>query len=168
MKKERRKLAFELLVLFLVLFFIVASFSYDRRAKLMPLLVGFSTLVLVLVLLVNRIHPVSIIGKIDVDWTENLRLQELSQEREKEVGPKRFLLIVLWIFGFFLSILLFGFYISIALFTFAFLRFQGKVSHTKALLAAVLTWAAVLAIFEWAMGFGLFEGLLFGAILPPL
>ena len=168
MKADRGRLAFTALILLFVLFFIVTSFSYEHDARLIPLLVGFSTLVLVLAVLVNEIHPVSIIEKMNVDWTKDLKVQEFSPKKKEKVAAKKLLIIICWIFGFFLFIFLFGFPISIALFTFAFLKIEGKVSWAKALLTAVIVSAAVFVIFEWAMGFGLFEGVLFGEIIPPI
>ena len=168
MKADRGRLAFTALILLFVLFFIVTSFSYEHDARLIPLLVGFSTLVLVLAVLVNEIHPVSIIEKMNVDWTKDLKVQESSPKKKEKVVAKKLLIIICWIFGFFLFIFLFGFPISIALFTFAFLKIEGKVSWAKALLTAVIVSAAVFVIFEWAMGFGLFEGVLFGEIIPPI
>ncbi|MEE9501080.1 MAG: tripartite tricarboxylate transporter TctB family protein [Candidatus Aminicenantaceae bacterium] len=168
MKADRGRLAFTALILLFVLFFIVTSFSYEHDARLIPLLVGFSTLVLVLAVLVNEIHPVSIIEKMNVDWTKDLKVQESSPKKKEKVAAKKLLIIICWIFGFFLFIFLFGFPISIALFTFAFLKIEGKVSWVKALLTAVIVSAAVFVIFEWAMGFGLFEGVLFGEIIPPI
>ena len=168
MKADRGRLAFTALILLFVLFFIVTSFSYEHNARLIPLLVGFSTLVLVLAVLVNEIHPVSIIEKMNVDWTKDLKVQESSPKKKEKVAAKKLLIIICWIFGFFLFIFLFGFPISIALFTFAFLKIEGKVSWAKALLTAVIVSAAVFVIFEGAMGFGLFEGVLFGEIIPPI
>lgn len=168
MKVDRGWLVFTALILLFVLFFIVTSFSYEHDARLIPLLVGFSTLVLVLAVLVNEIHPVSIIEKMNVDWTKGLKVQESSPKKKEKVSAKKLLIIICWIFGFFLFIFLFGFPISIALFTLAFLKIEGKVSWAKALLTAVIVSAAVFVIFEWAMGFGLFEGVLFGEIIPPI
>jgi hypothetical protein len=168
MKVDRGRLAFTALILLFVLFFIVTSFSYEHDARLIPLLVGFSTLVLVLAVLVNEIHPVSIVEKMNVDWTKDLKVQESSPKKKEKVSAKKLLIIICWIFSFFLFIFLFGFPISIALFTLAFLKIEGKVSWVKALLTAVIVSAAVFVIFEWAMGFGLFEGVLFGEIIPPL
>jgi hypothetical protein len=168
MKVDRGSLAFTALILLFVLFFIVTSFSYEHDARLIPLLVGFSTLVLVLAVLVNEIHPVSIVEKMNVDWTKDLKVQESSPKKKEKVSAKKLLIIICWIFGFFLFIFLFGFPISIALFTLAFLKIEGKVSWVKAILTAVIVSAAVFVIFEWAMGFGLFEGVLFGEITPPI
>jgi hypothetical protein len=168
MKLDRGRLAFTALILLFVLFFIVTSFSYEHDARLIPLLVGFSTLVLVLAVLVNEIHPLSIVEKMNVDWTKDLKVQESSPKKKEKVSAKKLLIIICWIFSFFLFIFLFGFPISIALFTLAFLKIEGKVSWVKALLTAVIVSAAVFVIFEWAMGFGLFEGVLFGEIIPPI
>jgi hypothetical protein len=168
MKADRNRVAFTSLILLFVMFFVVTSFTYESQARLIPLLVGFVTLVLVLAVLINEIHPISVIEKMNVDWTKNLRVQESSPKKKDKVAAKKFLIIICWIFGFILSIFLFGFPISIALFTFAFLKIDGKVSWVRALLTAGIVWAAVFVIFEWAMHFGLFEGLLFGEIIPPI
>lgn len=168
MKADRGRLAFTTLILLFVLFFIETSFSYEHDARLIPLLVGFSTLVLVLAVLINEIHPVSIIERMNVDWARNFRTQEFSPQKKEKVAVKKKLTILCWTFGFFLFIFLFGFHISIALFSFAFLKIEGKVSWTKALLTAGIVSAAVFVIFEWAMNFGLFEGMLWGEIIPPL
>ena len=168
MKADRGRLAFTALIFVFVLFFVVISFSYEYKSRLIPLLVGSSTLVLVLAVLVNEIRPVSILEKINVDWTKDLRGQVSAPKIKEKVGTKKFLIIICWIFGFFLLIFLFGFHISIALFTFVFLRIEGKVNWIKALLMAGIAWAFVFAVFELAMDFGLFEGILFGEIIPPI
>ena len=168
MKTNPRRLTFSVLILLFVLFIIVTSFNYDYDARLIPLLVGFSTLALVLAVIINEIHPVSILEKMNIDWTENLRGQEAVSKTKDKVPTKKFLIILCWIFGFFLLIFLLGFHISIALFTFVFLKIEGKVSCAKALLTAGIVSVAFFVIFEWAMDFGLFDGMLFGEIIPPL
>lgn len=168
MKADRGRLTFAVLILLFVLSIIVMSFRYDRDARLIPLLVGFSTLVLVLAVLVNDINPFSIIERMDVDWTRNFRTQEFSPQKQERVGAKKFLIILCWTFGFFIFIFLFGFHISIALFTFVFLKSEGKVSWFQALLTAGIVSAAVFVIFDWAMKFELFKGILWGEIIPPI
>ena len=126
------------------------------------------TFVLVLAVLIHEIRPMPFLEKMNADWTKDLRLQRPSLEKEEKVGLKKYLTIFGWTFGFFLSIFLFGFHIAIAVFTFLFLRIEGKMGWVKALLMAGLTWATVFLIFEWVMGFGLFEGIIFGEIIPLL
>jgi hypothetical protein len=166
MKVDRGRVAFIAFILLFVLFFIVSSFSYEHKARLMPLLAGFSTLLLALALLIHEIRPVVFIEKMNVDWTKDLRALESSPQIIEKVHTKKNLIILCWMFGFFLSIFLLGFHISIALFTFTFLKIEGKASWIKALLTAGLAWAAVFVIFEWAMQFGLYKGILFGEIIP--
>ena len=82
MKTNPRRLTFSVLILLFVLFIIVTSFNYDYDARLIPLLVGFSTLALVLAVIINEIHPVSILEKMNIDWTENLRGQEAVSHKK--------------------------------------------------------------------------------------
>ncbi len=168
MKTDRGRLAFTSLLFLFVIFFIAMSFSYEYNSRLIPLLVGFPTLVLILAVFVLDIRPVSFLEKMNSDWTENLRAQESLPRTKDEVPAKKFLTIVCWIFGFFLSIFLLGFHISIVLFTFGFLKVEGKASWLKALLTAGIVWAFVFLLFERGMNFGLFEGIMFGEIIPHI
>jgi hypothetical protein len=168
MKAVRGKLAFIVLILLFALFFIVAALSLDQKARLIPLLVGSSTLMLALAALINDIHPFVFIEKMSVDWTEDLRARKSSLQREEKANTKNVLIIICWMLGFFLFIFLLGFHISIALFTFVFLKIEGKVSWMKAILAAGIVWATVFLLFEWMMGLSLFGGGIFGEIIPPI
>jgi hypothetical protein len=168
MKTDRGRVAFTALIFLFALFFIVASFGYDHEAGLIPLLTGLSTLVLVLAVLINEIHPVGFIERMNVDWTKDFMAQEFSLQKKEKIGEKKFLIIMCWVFSFFLFIFLFGFHISIAMFTFVFLKIEGKISWIRALLMAGIVTATVFVIFEWAMGFRLFEGILLGEIIPPI
>jgi hypothetical protein len=168
MISDRRSFVFAVLILLLCLFFIVMSFSYEYTSRLIPLLVGSSTLVLVLAVLIHEIHPVPILKRLIIDWTKDLRGQESLFKKRDKIPLRKLLIMICWILGFFLLIFLLGFHISIALFTFVFLKIEGKAGWIRASVVAGITWAAVFVIFEWAMDFGLFGGVVFGAIISPL
>jgi hypothetical protein len=138
------------------------------KERLIPLLVGFSTLALVLAVIINEIHSVGFIEKMNIDWTKNFSDRETSPQKKDAAGAENIIIILCWIFGFFLSIFLLGFHISIALFVFVFLKIEGKAGWLKAIVTAGIAWATIFVIFEWAMDFGLFDGVLFGEIIPPV
>jgi hypothetical protein len=168
MKPERRRLYFSALFLLLACVFVVASLSYDFNARLVPLAVGFLTLALSVLVLINEVNPIPFVKKLSIDFTENYRSREPVAQKETAVSPQRFFVLVIWTTGFVLGIFMLGFHISIALFTFAFLKTEARASWPKAFLVTGIVWAAVFMIFEWAMGFSLFKGWVFGEILPPV
>jgi hypothetical protein len=168
MSADRGSLTFAVLIFLLCLFFVIISFNYEYNSRLIPVLVGFSTLVLALAVLIHEIQPVSILEKMNIDWTKDLRVTESVTEKKDGIPPQKYLVVLCWILGFFLLTFLFGFHISVALFTFVFLKIEGKVGWIKASLIAGISEAGIFVIFEWAMGFGLFEGILFGEIIPPI
>lgn len=168
MKTERRRLYFSALFLLLACVFVVTSLSYESDARLVPLVVGFITLVLSVLILINEIYPIPFITKLSIDFTENYRSREPVVQKEKVVSLQRFFVLLIWTVGFVLGIFMLGFHISIALFTLAFLKIEARATWLKAFLVTGIVWAAVFVIFEWAMGFSLFKGLIFGEILPPV
>jgi hypothetical protein len=168
MSTGRGGLAFAVFVFLLSLFFVLMSFDYEHNSRLIPLLVGLLTLALVFAVLIHEIRPFSILEKLNIDWTKELRVQESAFEKKDKDPARRIWIILFWMFGFFLLIFLFGFPISIALFTFVFLKIEAKAGWIRSSVMAGLSWAVVFVIFELAMGFELFEGVLFGEIIPPI
>jgi hypothetical protein len=159
-----------LVMVFLVfnLVVIFASTKHTADARAVPLLAGGFTLILILVVLINEIHPLSAIERINVDITKNYRPEDLMAHSEPEVTQKKLFTAILGIAVFFLTILALGFYVSIPLFTFIFMRVKGRASWTKAFFTAAAVDGLIFVFFKVAMGVGLFKGLVFGEILPPL
>jgi hypothetical protein len=168
MKMDKWRFLFSALLLIFVLIIISASFRYETKARLVPLIAGIVTLILLLSVLVNEIYPIPFIEKLNIDMTKELRTPDSSFQTKETIPSKKLVAIMSWIIGFFLFIFVFGFHFSIALFTFAFLKIRGKTSWTKALLMAGIVWGAVFMIFELAMSFSLFKGWLFGEIIPKI
>ncbi|MBM3285516.1 MAG: hypothetical protein FJY81_06550 [Candidatus Aminicenantes bacterium] len=168
MRLKRGHLAFSAALFVFVLVVILTSFSYEPRARLVPLLAGLGTLALTAAVLVNELRPVPFIEKLSFDLTKNYRPQEPAFRAAKTVTAARFYAFLGWLFGFFLSIFLFGFSISIALFTLAFLKVEGRRTWLEALLTAAIVSVLVFITIEFAMGLSLFKGWLFGEIVPPL
>ncbi|MFC2170220.1 tripartite tricarboxylate transporter TctB family protein [Acidobacteriota bacterium] len=168
MKVDKSRFAFTTLLLIFVLVMITASFNYDPKARLIPLLIGLATLILVVPVLFNQIHPISLVKKLDINLIENHLVKQRSIPTDQVVPEKRFFIFLFWITGLFIIIFSLGFYVGIALFTFAFLKIEGKVSWAKALIATAIGCGAIFIVFELAMGIRLFKGLFCGEILPQI
>ena len=160
-----------LMALFLFLFtlvIILASFHYTAETRIVPLVVGGATGLLLLVVITNTIRPLSILKKLDIDLTKKYKQEELNILTENRVGSQQLLGIILWIIFFFLMIFAIGFHLSIPLCTVIFLKVQGKAAWPRALISGVVIWAVVFVLFEVAMDFSLYRGWLLGEVIPPI
>lgn len=144
----------------LVMVIIVFSFSYESDARLIPLILGFATLVLILLDIINGIRPLTFIKKLDRDLTKDYMVQADSLPIDTGESFKKIFGLTVWILGFFLIILMLGFHIGIVVFAFTFFKFKGKTGWMKALIATGVIWAFVFVVFEIAMGFELYKGLI--------
>lgn len=91
-----------------------------------------------------------------------------SRESDRHASEKKSLGIVSWMCGFFIVIFLVDFHIGIILFVLAFLKVQARVSWVKASIATAIIWCVTYFLFEVALGFTMFKGLLFGELIPDL
>lgn len=92
---------------------------------------------------------------------EMLRKPEKEEEQTIEVSifPRRFVVILAWIGGFFLSIYLLGFLLAIPLFMFTNVKAHGKGWLVATCLAGLMA-IAMYAIFEVGLQVVLYRGLL--------
>jgi hypothetical protein len=167
MKLKRGHFIFSALFFIFILMVILTAFRYEPRARLVPLIFGLGTLILVATVLVNELRPIPLIQKLSFDLTKDYRSDEPAVRSEKVASARRFFVFLGWLFGFFLSIFLFGFHISIALFTLAYLKIEGTAGWIRALLTAGIVSLVVFIIIDFAMGLSLFKGWLFGEFIPP-
>jgi len=168
MKALKGEQLFSFFLLVFILGFIFISFSYDHKTRLIPLGVALATLLMLGGVIIHDIRPVPFLERLNRDLTEMYRNEGQSGRKEQKAGGRKFFVFLCWISGFFLSILFFGFNISIVLFAFAFFKTEAGFSWIKSLWASGLIWGGIFAVFELALDFVLFKGLLFGEVLPPL
>jgi len=147
------------------LIFIILSFGYKPNSRLVPLLVGMGTLIIGVTLLVNEIHPIRLMSKLDISVMDLGGEVRRDESDERGVG-KKVLSVTAWFTAFFVIVFLLGFHVGVGLFTFTFLRFHGRVSWLKAGITAAVLFGSIFFLFEVALGFKLFRGVLFGELMP--
>ena len=163
---NKGKLIFAAILLVLTLCFIIASFSYEEpRARMVPLAIGIATFIMGLVSVLHEIRPIQFITRFDMSIID-LSKQIDSKEKPEETLDIKLLGSIGWITGFFIVIFLLGFHIGIIAFMLAFLKVRGRIGWIKSTVTAIIVWAGIYFLFEKAMGFSLFKGVLFGEILP--
>ncbi len=149
------------LYLVIVLFIVMESLRMGGDGSVVPLVIGVPTAAMALAGIAGCFFPA---------LQPRFAPHESSPESGSgEAAPwSRAGIIVAWLAGFFLLILLIGFYLAIPLYTLAFLKVHGKVAWWKATVTTAVLWAVIYVSFDVLMGQRLFEGILFGALLPVI
>jgi Tripartite tricarboxylate transporter TctB family len=174
---------FHILLLLGVLSMISSSFKFTERARLLPLMIGLPTAVLLLVSLVRELKP-DLVLRVQ-NWmaifhseeTEDRNPAEFSSAVEQELPPLRsFFIGGAWSSLLFVLVLFLGFLAATVLLVPCFLFVFARYAWWR-----VLLYTAVLFLVEW-YGFELLLGLKLwhgsvpeiipgfvgGGILPPL
>jgi hypothetical protein len=154
-------------------FFAISSLSYRGMAGFVPLALSVPTLCLALLVLLGERFP-AIMSIFEVSLEDVLAGGETGTESAAEPAePKAnelgtIVVMFAWFTAFAVLLFFIGFYIASAIFALFFTRFQGKISWLGSILMAVLAVGFFYFVFLKVLNVDLFEGLLFGAIIPPL
>jgi len=156
--------------IFLTLFLLL-SFQFSPKARLLPLIVSVPTLALTLFrLTVNLVPKLSAkyqtVREYDIfDLAEiRKRVSAASDSEKPDVVSthKKELNVVAWLIGLVIAIWLIGFLISITLFVFLFLKFRSGEKWVSTLSVTIGTWLFVYGVFVIALNLSLYKGILFG------
>lgn len=151
------------------------SFSYGGMAGFVPLVLAFPTLVLAALCLAGERYP-RIMSAFEVSLEDVLTSAagaEDAAETAAQQGPKagEFILIVrmfVWFTAFGVLVFISGFYVSTFLFAGIFTRYQGRIGWPGTAFITALALGFFYLIFEETLAVDLFQGVLFGAFIPPL
>ncbi|MDP6178261.1 MAG: tripartite tricarboxylate transporter TctB family protein [Desulfatiglandales bacterium] len=165
---RRGRLGFMVFLLILDLAFLLTSFSYDPQARMMPLAIGTAALLMIVLILVNEVHPLRMINAMDFSVMDELVEKKGGKIGSQNQSAERVFGLIVWISGLFILIFLAGFHVGIVLFTLMYLKFKSGTTWPKAILGSGLFWALIFIVFEMAMKFTLFKGLFFDEIVPRL
>ena len=152
------------------------SFSYRGMAGFVPLVLSLPTVALAILCLAGERYP-SILKVFEVSL-EDVLTSAAGAEGSVEVpgaqaGPKAGeMSLITRMFGWFavFGVLVFitGFYISTTVFALSFTRIQGGINWFGAVFITALALGFFYFIFQETLSVDLFEGVLFGAFIPPL
>ena len=141
-----------LLYLAVVLVVVIPSFGFDGQGGLVPLVLGIPTLVFILFCLGREMLS-----------------PRAAPDDSVEVAPwAKAAPVVAWLGVFCVLVLLIGFLLTIPIYMVLFLRSFARLSWARCAVAAVTVWALVYVSLELVLQRTMFEGVLFGAILPLL
>ncbi len=170
----RRKIAILYTTVMLVVPFVIviASYGVPEKARTVPLLAGTVTLILGIMALICEIVPR--IGKIFEADLFTIDTGEAKKEPAPEVKEvsgtdltKKILGCLALMACFFIMIWLAGFFLAVPVFVFSYFMIFAQTRWVNAILITLITEVFVFAVFQYLMGFELFQGILFGDIPPP-
>lgn len=163
------RLLFALFLLGIMVVFLFVSVDYPQTMRIGPLGVTIIGIVTLLLVAASEVSP-RLASKLRVNLMGGVfggRIPEPDADEEAdETGSKPLVILIVWIIGFAISIFLLGFLISIPLFVFLFLRFARGVSWARSLVLTAATFGGLYLLFPFLLNLRLFEGVLFGAIIP--
>jgi len=156
--------AFTGLLMIFALVIFLSSLSFAPKPRMFPVATAIAALIMILLLLINEIHPIRFVTKLEIDLmgVEEARPQESVQER----SMAKMLDIVAWMIGFAILVFLVGFYISIAVFSLAFFRFRAEAGWLKTVLISAVLWSFIFVIFGVVLELHMFKGVFFGEMIP--
>lgn len=160
--QPKNTLYFTLLLLAFMLIIIFMSLGYDRETRLMPLLIGIPTFLLIVLQVLFQFYP-NLQRFFEIDLFSPSGSDKGKKRSEEDKG--RLLFPVALVFSYFILLLLAGFLVATPIYLLAFFRLQGKLSWTKCIFAAGIAWLILYLVFSVGMQFILFEGILFGGRL---
>jgi hypothetical protein len=136
----------------------VRAYHLPGQGGLVPLVVGVPTFLLALTSVFRRVRAHRVLREENKEPSEN-----------NDVAPWRLASgVVLWLIALLIMVFFLGFYVSIPIFSVAYVRSNSRVGWLASLTLAVALWATVYVSFSVLLQSPLFQGVLFGAILPVL
>jgi len=122
----------------------IALIYFSPGARTLPLVIGIPGILLSAIQLISELR--------------NPSDKEFSAERRRAE-----VVMILWFFGFVVSVILFGFVIASPIMVAAYMLIATEEKWLTAIIGAVLVWVVMDIVFERLLGLVLFEGL-----IPPM
>jgi hypothetical protein len=158
----RHALYFTLLLMAFMLIIVVMSLGYDRETRLMPLIVGIPTLLLLGFQVLLQFNA-SLQARFEIDVFSPSSIG--SAKSREQVVKGSLLRHASIIAAYFILIVLFGFLIATPLYLLIFFRSYGHQPWLRCIVGAAIAWVVLYLTFGVAMQYTLFEGILFGGRL---
>ncbi|RDC71949.1 hypothetical protein DLJ49_12710 [Rhodovulum sp. 12E13] len=161
--RNKGLLIFECFLLGVAIFFIVEALGYNERARLVPLLVGVPTALLIAFQIAidhvpgfERFAPAQVKpGFVDRDKIGRKSAAALPADEVR----RRELTALGWVLGLGVALTLFGFYIVLPLFLIGFLRVLAGLDWTRTLVSTAVAIGILYSAFVWFLRVDLYPGL---------
>ena len=138
--------------------FLVWSHAYDGRAHTIPMLIGWTAVVLALIDMVAQTETG--VGRTLHEILSGQPLDNSSTETDQ--SARSAVIPALWVASFVGVVAIIGFIAAIPIYTIAFMRLQGRMPWRKTAIGAIAITAVTWIVFEQLLRYKVFEGWVFG------
>lgn len=145
-----------LVLIALAFVMIVWSQRYNETARLVPLLVSYSLLILALFDLLCRFDR-PFIGPLRDFWGADFQNREMRHDPRPAAEVSQ----VLWITGCVAGMMLIGILVTIPVFILSYIVVQGRRPWLESVLVTAIVFAFVYVVFEMLLEYQLYRGVLF-------
>ena len=167
--KAKTRIFFDL---FLIAFFVavvIASYQYNAKARMMPLVIAFPCLAMLAFNLISDLRGkkekkvISLEDEMFLKTMEKVHAEVMEEKKEKKTDREETIGLLksgAWIILYCLMIYLFGFLITIPVYTIIFMRYSED-SWTATLSTAFGLWLTIYLVFTVLAKISLYDALIF-------
>ena len=134
---------------------VIASLQYDFRQRIVPLVIGIPTLVMLVAILLSDFSP---------RLNRILAMASLGSEQDAFSGDvaaswSRIFVIAGWLVALSIALFVFGFYVTVPVFLFAFFLVEAKTPAFVAVLSSLVISAVLYVAFPYFLGIEIWPGI---------
>lgn len=167
--KAKARIFFDLFLIAFFIAVIIASYQYNVKARLMPLVIAFPCLAMLLYHFIADVRGkkekkvISLEDEMFLKTMEKVHVAVMEEKKDKKSDREEAMGLLksgAWIILYCLMVYLFGFLITIPLFTVIFMRYSDD-SWTATLSTAFGLWLTIYLVFTVIAKIALYDALIF-------
>jgi hypothetical protein len=167
--KAKARIFFDLLLMAFFLAVIIASYQYNVKARLMPLVIAFPCLAMIAYQFIGDVRGkkekkvISLEDEMFLKTMEKVHVDVMEEKKEKKSDREEVMGLLksaAWVMLYCLMVYLFGFLITIPVYTIVFMRYSED-SWTVTLSTAFGLWLTIYLVFTVIAKISLYDALIF-------
>lgn len=167
--KAKTRIFFDLFLMAFFIAVIIASYQYNTKARLMPLVIAFPCLAMLVYHFISDVRGkkekkvISLEDEMFLKTMEKVHVEVMEEHKDKKSDREEamgLLKSAAWVMLYCLMVYLFGFLITIPLYTIIFMRYSDD-SWTVTLSTAFGLWLTIYLVFTVIAKISLYDALIF-------
>jgi hypothetical protein len=167
--KEKMEIFFGLVLICFYLAVIIASYQFNAKARLMPLVIAFPCITMAVIQLISNLRGkkkkkvISLEDEMFQKTMEKIHVEVIEEKKEKKTDREEAVALLKaagWVMLYVLMVYLFGFLITIPVFTIIFMRYSDD-GWVVTLSTAFGLWLTIYLVFVVIAKISLYDALVF-------
>jgi hypothetical protein len=135
---------------------VIASLQYNFRQRIVPLVIGIPTLVMLIAILLSDFSP----RLNQILAMASLRSLQDTPNEDLTASWARIFVIAGWLVALSIALFVFGFYVVVPLFLLAFFLLEAKIPAVIAVLSSLVISAVLYVLFPYTLGIEIWPGIM--------